>query len=170
MGTQRLGEKWLRKAECITGLRPLFGCSHGGYTMNFTTADHTHFWIDKVSEEWEVFEPKHHYSTCRLLWPSGYPARKEPIVSVDLDALAKKIRNHDPLDTDEVRAVTEGVKKVADALAERLRGDVRVITFYMETVIGPQLQAAARSAVQLYESLPEESRQRLLAQYVKKAE
>lgn len=91
-------------------------------------------------------------------------------MSVDLDALAKKIRNHEPLQVDEVRAVTEGVKKVADALAERLRGDVRVITFYMENVIGPQLQAAARAAVQLYESLPEESRQRLLAQYIKKAE
>lgn len=64
MGTQRLGDKWLRRAERITGLTPILGWAHGGYTMEFTTAEHQHFVIDKISEEWNLYEPPCHYSSC----------------------------------------------------------------------------------------------------------
>lgn len=71
MGAQRLGPKKIRRLAEVTGLEVVRAWAHGGYEYNFVTADHTHYWFDLKTGEWEQLPPDHpmpHYQSCRELF------------------------------------------------------------------------------------------------------
>jgi hypothetical protein len=65
VSAQLLGQKWLRRAQRITGLTPIRGWAHGGYVMDFVTQEHVHFWIDSKTNQWDTFNSSSHYTSCR---------------------------------------------------------------------------------------------------------
>jgi hypothetical protein len=70
VSAQVLSPRSTRRIARSTGLDIIRAWAHGGYTMDFVTADHRHGLWDKKTGDWEwetgrVF----HYSSCRELFP-----------------------------------------------------------------------------------------------------
>lgn len=72
MSAQRLSARSIRRIERDTGLDIKMAWAHGGYTMDFVTAEHRHGWWDKKDRTWGFFAPGdllHYYPSCREWWP-----------------------------------------------------------------------------------------------------
>jgi hypothetical protein len=69
MGSQRLGERKVRKIATATGLPVLRAWAHGGYVYDFVTAGHLHGWYSLKDGEWGIQTGDNvgdvmHYTSC----------------------------------------------------------------------------------------------------------
>jgi hypothetical protein len=79
MGLRPLGPRWIRRLERITGLQVVHASGNGGYAFLFTTDDHQHGWYDMKTGEWDIDpEARHHFSSCRVLFPQAIDSPPPP--------------------------------------------------------------------------------------------
>jgi hypothetical protein len=71
MGWRPLGSRWINRIERATGLSIVWANGHGGYDFVFTTADHRHGVINKVTLAWEYVEKCPQFTSCSRLFPEG---------------------------------------------------------------------------------------------------
>jgi hypothetical protein len=69
MGTQVLGDRWIRRIARLTGLEIVRGWSSGGYVHGFVDRLHRHGSINATSHEWRLHTFREqlgmtHYSSC----------------------------------------------------------------------------------------------------------